>query len=87
MNLAPRTCATCSSFNPVHGCWASVNRFQKSGALQAWHEAPGPNDSCKKHQTKLESEAQDAALYAFWQPLLIKSRWAAARSKGCKDMQ
>lgn len=87
MNQAPRICATCSSFNPGHGCWALVNRFQQPGTQPAWREAPGPTDSCKDYQTKLESDAQDAALHAFWQPLIIKSRWAAGRTKGHKEMR
>jgi hypothetical protein len=85
MKPAHRICATCSSFDPAHGCWASVNHLEQAEAPHAWRDLPGPTDSCKDHHTSLESEARDAALYALWQPLLIKSRWA--RTKGRKGIQ
>jgi len=69
----------------VHGCWASVNHFEQADTPQAWRDSPGPDDCCQNHHTQRESEARDAALYACWQPLLIKSR--PLRTEGRKGMQ
>ncbi len=85
MKSTPRSCANCSSYDPVRGCWASINGSQEAGAPQAWPRPAAPDDWCKNHKTRLESDALDAAIYALWEPLLIKSRWAAERSKGCRD--
>lgn len=81
MNQAQRICATCSSFDPAHGCWGSVNALAPSGAAQAPHRSSGPDDCCADHRTRLESDALDAAIYALWQPLLIKSSWSRTRHK------
>ena len=85
MNSAQKACATCRSFDPVHGCWDWVNMPEQADASPSRSRPPGPDDCCDKHQTQLESDIQEAALYALWQPLLIKSRWA--RTKERKGMQ
>lgn len=85
MNPTQKACATCRSFDPVHGCWDGVSLPEQADAPQSRSRPPGPDDCCDKHQTQRESDAQELALYALWQPLLIKSRWA--RTRGCKSMQ
>jgi hypothetical protein len=82
MNMTKKTCATCGSFDPVHGCWVAVNSVKQPDVRQAWLRPPDPKDCCKDHQTQSESDAQDLAVHAFWRPLLIKSRQAAARTRG-----
>lgn len=79
MKSAPRSCANCSSFDPVRGCWAGVNRSRPAGAPQARLRSSSPEHCCKNHRTRLESDALDAAIYALWEPLLIKSQAAARR--------
>jgi hypothetical protein len=80
MKSAPRSCANCSSFDPVRGCWAGVNRSWQAGTPQARLRSSSSDHCCKNHRTWLESDALDAAIYALWAPLLIKSRAAAGRS-------
>jgi hypothetical protein len=87
MKSAPRSCANCSSYDPGRGCWVWVNRSRPAGTPQAWPRPPAPDDCCKNHKTRLESDALDAAIYALWEPLLIKSRWAAERNKGRRDSE
>jgi hypothetical protein len=87
MKSAPRSCTNCSSFDPVRGCWAWVNGSQQAGTPQALSRPSTPDDCCKNHKTRLESDALDAAIYALWAPLLIKSRWAAERSKGRRSSE
>jgi len=84
MNTVKRSCANCSSFDPAHGCWALANVAPQADTPQVWPQSTGPDTCCKDHRTQLESDAQDAALYAFWQPLLIKSRRATIRTRGDK---
>lgn len=87
MNQAQRSCATCSVFDPVRECWISASGAEQGDTPQAGRPSLGPDDCCENHQTQLESEALDAALYDLCQPLLIKSRWSATRNKDRRDMQ
>lgn len=85
MKSESRSCASCSSFDPACGCWASVSRSEQAGTLPARSGAMNPDNFCKNHRTWLESDALDAAIYALWAPLLIKSRTAAGRRKSRRD--
>jgi len=87
MKSALRSCANCSSYDPVRGCWAWINGSQQADSQQALSRPSTPDGWCKNHNTRLESDALDAAIYALWEPLLIKSRWTAERSKGRRDSE
>jgi hypothetical protein len=86
MNLNQKTCATCSTFDFMRGCQASASPAEQSDAQQAQSRSSGPDGYCNDHQAKRENE-EDTDTYALLNPLLIKSRWAATRSRSRKSME
>jgi hypothetical protein len=71
MNLNPKTHATCSEDSPA----------QPSGVQQQVQpRSSGPDGYSNDHQAKRES-GEDTDIYALINPLLIKSRWSATRSR------
>jgi len=63
MNITPRTCAHCASFNENPAgldptCWAAV--LLVTGASQ---REPGPTDCCDVHSTHQEAAQYIAAAY------------------------
>ena len=69
MKSMPRSCVNCSSYDSASTCSILASRSRPHASENA----------CQNH-SQFESDALDTAIHALWEPLLIKSRWAAERS-------
>ena len=66
MLLTPKSCATCCSYSAAQGSCTSVDLMEKRATPQARYRSRSPDDSCKAHQSRLQSDARDLAVLAFW---------------------
>jgi hypothetical protein len=79
MNPVQLTCATSALSSPDQKCQAAADFVKPSDAPLPWLSQSVVQHNCTNHHDRLESQAIEEAIHAFWRPLLIRSRNIAGR--------